>query len=89
MVGRPEGIEQDTAWSMTLGKHEHRPPWPKAAGETAAWQIRRLGKRLRQAQVLVISKARFFRVPRPGLQRVSQVAPTRGPATMAAIVSRR
>ncbi|MCX4920248.1 hypothetical protein [Streptomyces sp. NBC_00687] len=54
---KPAGIEQDAALSMTLGKQGHPPPWPRAAGEAASWQIRQIGKLLRQAEVLVISPA--------------------------------
>ncbi|KUO16427.1 hypothetical protein AQJ91_36090 [Streptomyces dysideae] len=42
---------------MTLGKQGLRPPWPRAAGEAAAWQVREIQKLLRQAEVLVISPA--------------------------------
>lgn len=54
---KPAGVEQDAALSMTLGKQGHPPPWPRAAGEAASWQIRQIGKLLRQAEVLVISPA--------------------------------
>ncbi|MGW2965109.1 hypothetical protein ACWDGI_42620 [Streptomyces sp. NPDC001220] len=57
MAGKPEGIERDAALSMTLGKQGYRPPWPQAAGEAASWQMRQIGKLLRQAEVLVISPA--------------------------------
>ncbi|MFF7889397.1 hypothetical protein ACH40F_52660 [Streptomyces sp. NPDC020794] len=57
IADRLEGIERDAALSMTLGKQGHRPPWPRAAGEAASWQIRQIGKLLRQAEVLVISPA--------------------------------
>ncbi|UUU36658.1 hypothetical protein JIX56_46440 [Streptomyces sp. CA-210063] len=57
MADKPEDIERDAAWSMTLGKQGLRPPWPRAAGEAAAWQIREIQKLLRQAEVLVISPA--------------------------------
>lgn len=54
---RTDGLERDVAMSMTLGKQGYRPPWPQSAGEAAAWQIRQIGKLLRQAEVLVISPA--------------------------------
>jgi hypothetical protein len=57
MADKPEDIERDAALSMTLGKQGHRPPWPRAAGEAAAWQIRQIQKLLRRAEVLVISPA--------------------------------
>lgn len=57
MADKPESIERDAALSMTLGEQGHRPPWPRAAGEAAAWQIQQIGKLLRQAEVLVISPA--------------------------------
>ncbi|MFD6174346.1 hypothetical protein [Streptomyces coeruleorubidus] len=57
MADKPEDIERDAALSMTLGKQGHPPPWPRAAGEAAAWQIRQIQKLLRQAEVLVISPA--------------------------------
>ncbi|MDH6521993.1 hypothetical protein M2163_001012 [Streptomyces sp. SAI-135] len=57
MADAPEGIERDAAWSMTLGKQGHRPPWPRTAGEAASWEIRQIQKLLRQAEVLVISPA--------------------------------
>lgn len=55
MAARPEGLEWDAALSMTLGKQGYRPPWPREPGEAAAWEIRQIGKLLRQAEVLVIS----------------------------------
>jgi hypothetical protein len=57
ITDKPEGIERDAALSMTLGKQGHPPPWPRAAGEAAAWQIRQIQKLLQQAEVLVISPA--------------------------------
>ncbi|MFC9916650.1 hypothetical protein [Streptomyces sp. NPDC127197] len=54
---RPEGLKRDAALSMTLGKQGYPPPWPRAPREAAAWQIRQIGKLLRQAEVLVISPA--------------------------------
>ncbi|MER5668183.1 hypothetical protein [Streptomyces mirabilis] len=57
MAQRPEDLAWDAALSMTLGKQGYRPPWPRAAGEAAAWEIRQIGKLLRQAEVLVISPA--------------------------------
>jgi hypothetical protein len=57
MAERPEDLAWDAALSMTLGKQGYRPPWPRAAGEAAAWEIRQIGKLLRQAEVLVISPA--------------------------------
>ncbi|MET9079948.1 hypothetical protein ABZX95_49690 [Streptomyces sp. NPDC004232] len=54
---RPEGLEWDVALSLTLGKEGYQPPWPRAPREAAAWQIRQIGKLLRQAEVLVISPA--------------------------------
>ncbi|WP_307841065.1 hypothetical protein [Streptomyces sp. GESEQ-4] len=57
MAEKPEGIERDAALSMALGKQGYRPPWPQSAGEAASWQIRQIGKLLRQAEVLVISPA--------------------------------
>ncbi|WKX07378.1 hypothetical protein [Streptomyces sp. NL15-2K] len=57
MAGKPEAIERDAALSMTLGKQGHRPPWPRAAGEAAAWQIRQIQKLLRWAEAIVISPA--------------------------------
>ncbi|MCQ4084368.1 hypothetical protein NGB36_28250 [Streptomyces sp. RB6PN25] len=53
----PAGLEWDAAMSMTLGKQGFRPPWPRAPREVAAWQIRQIGKLLRQAEVFVISPA--------------------------------
>lgn len=57
IADRPEDTARDAAWSMTLGKQGHRPPWPRAAGEAAGWEIRQIEKLLRQAEVLVISPA--------------------------------
>ncbi|MCF3135582.1 hypothetical protein IPZ69_35740 [Streptomyces olivochromogenes] len=57
MAARPEGLEWDAALSMTLGKQGYRPPWPREPREAAAWEIRQMGKLLRQAEVLVISPA--------------------------------
>ncbi|MGY1495071.1 hypothetical protein ACW4TU_00200 [Streptomyces sp. QTS52] len=57
LVDRPEGSGRDAALSMTLENRGARPPWPRSAGEAAAWQIRQMGKLLRQAEVLVISPA--------------------------------
>ncbi|MFI9569483.1 hypothetical protein [Streptomyces rishiriensis] len=57
MADKPEYIEWDAALSMTLGKQGHRPPWPPAPGEAAAWQIRQIQRLLRRAEVLVISPA--------------------------------
>lgn len=57
VVERSDGLERDVAWSMTLGKQGYRPPWPRAAGEAAAWQIRQIAELLRQAELLVISPA--------------------------------
>ncbi len=57
VAGDPAGLERDAAMSMTLGKQGFRPPWPRAPQEAAAWQIRQIGKLLRQAEVFVISPA--------------------------------
>lgn len=57
MPDKPVDIERDAALSMTLGKQGHPPPWPRSAGEAAAWQIRQIQKLLRQAEILVISPA--------------------------------
>jgi hypothetical protein len=62
MVEKPEGVEWDAALSMTLGKQGHPPPWPREPQEAAAWQIRHIGKLLRQAEVLVISPAAYAAV---------------------------
>ena len=40
---------------MTLGKQGHPPPWPREPQEAAAWQIRHIGKLLRQAEVRHLS----------------------------------
>ncbi|MER6160920.1 hypothetical protein ABT147_36265 [Streptomyces sp. NPDC001868] len=55
MAGKPDGLEWDAALSMTLGKDGCPPPW--APRDAAAWQIRQIGKLLRQAEVVVISPA--------------------------------
>ncbi len=57
MADKPENTEREAALSMTLGKRGHRPPWPRMAGEAAAWQTRQIQELLRQAEVLVISPA--------------------------------
>ncbi|WP_329328060.1 hypothetical protein [Streptomyces luteogriseus] len=57
MADKPEGIEMDVAWSMTVGKQGYSPPWPRAAGEAASWQIRQIQKLLRRAEILVVSPA--------------------------------
>ncbi|MDL5199529.1 hypothetical protein [Streptomyces sp. ALI-76-A] len=57
MADRPEGVERDAAWSMTLGKQGYRPPWPRSAGAAAAWEVQQIGSLLRRAEVLVISPA--------------------------------
>ncbi|MFJ4536683.1 hypothetical protein ACIP39_12060 [Streptomyces tibetensis] len=55
VADQPEDTARDAAWSMTLGKQGHRPPWPRSAGEAAGWEIRQIEKLLRRAEALVIS----------------------------------
>ncbi|MEU3466028.1 hypothetical protein ABZ721_39585 [Streptomyces sp. NPDC006733] len=52
-----EELEWDMALAMTLGKQGFKPPWPHAPRDAAAWQVRQIGKLLRQAEVFVISPA--------------------------------
>jgi hypothetical protein len=63
MAGKPEDVEWEAAMSMTLGKQDYPPPWPRAPRETAAWQstetLAALSEHHRQLQTALIQTSKW------------------------------